>query len=83
MVVVNGRENFLGVSPKLLEVGPGEHIVEEVNFSSILLAVRMLKMGAQYNHKLTKAQDSAGGACGLDIFVWTCGRVGVSRKLGK
>jgi len=68
MVIVNGREDLLWMSSKLLEVGPGEDIVEEVNLSSIVSGVRMVEMEA-FNCKLTRAQDSAGGACGFDIFV--------------
>jgi hypothetical protein len=69
MVIINGRKDLLWMSSKLLEVGTGEDIVEEVNLSSILVGISMVGIEAQSSRKLTRAQESAGGACGFDIFV--------------
>lgn len=68
VVVVTSSENLLRMSSKLFNIGPSEDIVKKVNLASILSSVRTVYMKAQLNRELTRAQDSAGGACGFDIL---------------
>lgn len=41
MVVIDGREDFLGIFAQLLQIGPAIVVVEEVDLGSVLVVVRV------------------------------------------